>query len=161
MSQHLPKLGESWDVPDDIIDQLNAFTCAIYGRAHTNNVDSVRPARISGLVTDDQPKNVYMASLPPCKKTLVQHIKRVNFQVAIWKQAHIPEPRQPLPTVGHGWVLCGQCLEPLWYDGLPVPQVLADIAESTDGAESDGTESDEESDNEDDFMNLESDSGED
>ena len=43
-----------------------------------------------------------MGNLPPCRKSLVQHIKRVNYQVGIWKRLIVPKPQVPTPD-GHGW----------------------------------------------------------
>ena len=82
-----------------------------------------------------------MSMLPPCRKSLEQHIKRVNYQVGIWKHAHIANPDTPNPCDGHGWMMVDGHLEPLWYDGEALPQELADMTHvSTDH------DSDEESD---------------
>ena len=74
-------------------------------------------------------QNVDIASLPPCRKSLEQHIRRVNFQVAIWKRSHIANPEMPSPVDGHGWIVHEGYLEPLWTDGDTLPQELIDILE--------------------------------
>ena len=79
-----------------------------------------------------------MASLPPCRRSLVQHIRRVNHQVGIWKRSHVPEPQIPNPSPGHGWEETNGILDPLWFDGDVLPRVLADIAQvDTDNEDSD------------------------
>ena len=73
--------------------------------------------------------NVDMANLPPCKRSLIQHIRRVNLQVGIWKRA--PEPIIPNASQGHGWEEHDGSLHPLWYEGDILPPELADIAQVT------------------------------
>ena len=68
-----------------------------------------------------------MGALPPCSEYLLQHIKRVNYQLSICKRSHIQHPQVPDPE-GHGWVHVNNRLEPLWYDCQMLPQDLADVA---------------------------------
>ncbi|KAL2092842.1 hypothetical protein ACEWY4_012640 [Coilia grayii] len=79
----LAKLGDNWTVSEDLIDDLEAFTCAMYGDNTTaGKVDALRLNRINKLCTKQGksiPVNVDMSSLPPCRKSLTQHIRRVNF----------------------------------------------------------------------------------
>ena len=42
--------------------------------------------------------NIDMVRVPPCHDCLVQHIKLVNYQVAVWKKADIADPEVPDPT---------------------------------------------------------------
>lgn len=152
----LSSLGDSWDVPDDVIEQLESFTCALYGRAaRVSRVDDLRLIRISETCTkencDIPSTNVDMGSLPPCKQSLIQHIHRVNHQVGIWKRAHIPNPDTPKAFDGHGWKMEDGLLQPIWYAGLMLPQALADIALDTID-----TTAEEDSDSDtDEFINIE------
>ncbi len=50
-------------------------------------------------------KNVYLCSLVPCRKALVQHVVRVNFQMAIWRHADTHVIQIPNATDGHCWTL--------------------------------------------------------
>jgi len=129
----LSRLGEEWDITEDLIDDLEEFTCAIYGRARIH-VDELRHIRIKELCAKkDQlypSRNVDLGSLPPCRRSLEQHIRRVNYQVGIWKRSHIPEPDVPDVEAGHGWVLKDDKQEPLWYTKDVVPQQLIDIADN-------------------------------
>ena len=43
----------------------------------------------------DPSKKIDMGTLTPCQKCLYQHIRRANYQIGIWKQAHIAEPGIP------------------------------------------------------------------
>ena len=80
-----------------------------------------------------------MSSLPPCKKTLREHVNRVNYQGAIWRSAHQPNPDIPDPEQ-HGWRLVHGHLQPVWFQGEDIPAQLADVRLQT------GDESDEDDD---------------
>ena len=60
---------------------------------------------------------------------LEQHIRRVNYQVGIWKRAHLNAPVIPKATEGHGWHVVNGCIEPLWVDGPILPPSLVDLLE--------------------------------
>ena len=96
-------LGESWEVDESLYNELEAFTCRMYGQQNTKKVDEVRLQMMKkkcGEVKLDK-KKVDMALLPPCNQTLMRHIKRANYQVCIWKRGHIPMTDIPLPTDNH------------------------------------------------------------
>ena len=148
LPQYIPilnKLGDTWDLPEELNNQLDCFTCAMYGRGKVSRVDDLRLLRINELCAKENRHlpscNVDMASIPPCKRSLTQHIRRVNHQVGIWKRAHIPRPKIPKASRGHGWEEENGDLDPLWYDGDMLPRELADIAQVI----SDDDESDDES----------------
>ena len=103
----LARLGDTWEVPDDLMDDLDEFTCALYGRPRTRSVDELRFMKMNELYAKDDDRlsrssTVYMGTLPPCKKSLEQHIRRVNFQLGIWKRAHVANLEIPEPSDGHG-----------------------------------------------------------
>ncbi len=82
-------------------------------------------------------KNVDMSSMPPCKRSLVQHVQRVNYQVGIWKRSYIAEPDIPDPE-GHNWRIAEELLQPLWYDGQEIPdQLVEDTDEDNYGSNDD------------------------
>ena len=69
--------------------------------------------------------NVDFAAFPPSKACLEQHIRRVNYQVRIWKLANVPISDVPNPWEGHGWQETG---EPLWCSpGWILPSSMADM----------------------------------
>ena len=73
-------------------------------------------------------KNVNLATIPPCKRCLEIHIRRVNYQVAIWKHAHIAKPAIPTPSEEHGWIIEDGEVQPLWLKGDDfVPPATTDI----------------------------------
>lgn len=59
-------------------------------------------------------------------------MKRVNFQVGIWKLPHIPKPDIPDPVQGHGWTIDENGMMVLkWTDADIMPVELVDILEKT------------------------------
>ena len=83
--------------------------------------------------------NIDLSAIPPCRKSLKQHARRANFQVTIWKRAHVPAPYIPEVSSGYGWLLCDGTLQPLWTEGeeeLTLPDsVINDLIAETAQAE--------------------------
>ena len=102
------------------------------------------------------PRNVDMASLPPCRRTLEQHVRRANYQVAVWKAAGEAKPAIPSPDQDHGWIMAEEGLQPMWYEGDSLPENLQDVSEDQESHE-ESDDSDTESDSED-AVSSESDS---
>lgn len=68
---------------------------------------------------------------PPNKRVLLQHMRRVNFQVCIWKRAHKHYLEIPF-LINHGLHI-----EPKWFEGDVIPKGLIDVlAEEVDKEES-------------------------
>ena len=76
----------------------------------------------------DSKKNIDLSALPPPRVSLQEHIRRVNYQIAIWKRAHIPKPEIPHPAEDQGWIIRNGRLEPCWFKGTALTASLADIA---------------------------------
>ena len=96
-----------------------------------------------GVINID--RNIDLSLLPPCRKDLLQHIRLANYQIAIWKRAHLPKPTVPKPTDGNGWTTINGIIQPLWFEGPVIPANIAaedDTLESDDDASSDEEEQD-------------------
>ena len=94
----LARLGDSWDVPPDLMEKLDTFTCALYGRPGIKRVDELRYLKLNEFGSEgqlDAQRNMEMSKVPPCRKSLEQHVRRVNYQVAIWKKSHLANPDVP------------------------------------------------------------------
>jgi len=102
-------VGQSWAVSEDLFLQLEEFTCKMY-KQKTVRVVEINELRCAMLTQKrggtlqaiDHKKSVDLSTLPPPKTCLREHIKRVNYQVAIWKRAHIQNPEVPSPTDDNG-----------------------------------------------------------
>ncbi len=147
----LSKLGLEWEVSEELFAGLEEFTCAIYGRARYKDINNLRYILIkekcyNGDRLRPSCSNVDLSAFPPCRGALQQHIRRVNFQVAIWRRADTPVVDVPSPTDGHGWTMDSGHLEPLWVDGPILPEVLVDEVDQQNASDSDDEVSDEDED---------------
>lgn len=130
------RLGESWDIEDSLFSDVERFTCRLYGNCRITKVNQLRyislQSKCGGKGSSlKKSSNVDLSSLPPCQSSLQQHIRRVNYQVGIWKRAHIYKPNIPSPISGHGWTVEDGVMQPKWMEGDMMPQELIDILEET------------------------------
>ena len=128
-------VGFTWTLDDDhIVNGIEEFTCRLYGVGpRVKQVDVAREIKVKNICgsnVDLRPGlSIDLSTCPPCRRILAQHIKRVNFQVCIWRRAldHFPD----IPSaLDHGYhVTEARKLEPLWFEGGVIPMVLVDILE--------------------------------
>ena len=112
----LQMLGDSFEESPELFSQCEQFTVKLYGIDH---VESVNEARYFLFCV----KSHQSHQLPPSQNALKQHIKRANYQAALWKRALKPEPGEPSPS-GHGWTVTNDSLSIYWTDKEPAPKVL-------------------------------------
>ena len=62
-------------------------------------------------------------------RSLVPHIKRVNYRVAQWKRSDVNMLQVPAPT-DHEWALGEDILDPVWSQRAVRPSKVADILDS-------------------------------
>ena len=126
------KLGENWNVTEELLNELEMFTCFMYGRQQFQYVNNLRYHMLKEKCDADgisASVNIDLSTLPPCRKTLKQHCLRANFQACIWKRSHEATPDVPLPQHGHGWQVQDGVLQPIWTheeEELVFPQDVID-----------------------------------
>ena len=101
-------LCEDWNVSPDVQQQLEQFTCIMYGEARETSVNAVRAKMLRKMVGENQSltikSKVDLSRIPPCKDSLLPHIQRVNYRVACYKKADEPLFWKPKPyDAGQGW----------------------------------------------------------
>ena len=122
----------------EVLEQLEKFTCVMYGQARETQVNAVRTKMLKKMVGEDKKLTtklkVDLAHLPPCQDSLIPHVQRVNHRVACYKRAHQPVFRRPKPSDrGQGWQKTSQgILEPVWSCGPVLPSSLTDLLETVD-----------------------------
>lgn len=97
---------------DTLLGELEEFTCSLYGRQRIVSVEKQAEDKPLNAI-----RNVDIGTLPPCKICLKQHVKRVNYQVAVWKRAHIQDPDIESASPDHRCVVADGVVEPLWVEG--------------------------------------------
>ena len=148
----LCQLGETWDLEETQLKDIEHFVCCLYGFQRFKSIDQVRvhilrkKCEKNGVL--DPKKNIDLANLPPCFSSLKQHIKQVNYQVRIWKLAEENFPERPQPT-NHGWKLTEMGLEPLWSEENILPTQLVDLLEDVVVPDTDEEDNEYESDSSD------------
>ena len=117
---------------EEMIDDLESFTCCLHGRSRFSKVDEMRHHLLTDKCGEEvisASQNTNLATLPPSRCSLKQHIRSCNYQVTIWKRGDQPVPDIPNPTEGYGWILNNGILEPLWTEEeeeLALPQTVID-----------------------------------
>lgn len=129
-------LGNTWNAPmDSLLEVIEPFVCEMYGNSRITSVNELRfvimQRKCGGEKEFKKASAFDLSALPPCQNVLIQHLNRVNYQVAIWKCAHEAQPSVPNPTDGHGWTVEHGITQPLWTDKDVLPKELVDILEET------------------------------
>ena len=106
-------LGNAFPPSEELVLQLNRFVCLLYRDKNSENVNKCRFSLFkSGKYLDDQ--------LPPTCDSFLQHIRRANYQAAIWLnclQPHITIP----PSSENGWQIIEGQLQVVW---MTIPPAL-------------------------------------
>ena len=66
-------------VKEEVIEGMEAFTCAVYNRSRLTKVDELRRQLLKDKCRHEvinANQEVDLATLPPCRRSLVQHIRR-------------------------------------------------------------------------------------
>ena len=100
-------LGNSWSVSDKVLSDLEQFTCFMYGQPKVTSVNKVRSIMVktaTGGTSSSlkQMKKVDLSKMPPCRSSLIPHIKRANFRNRLFKLSHEPTPEIPVLNEAHG-----------------------------------------------------------
>ena len=113
----LSQIGQERQCSESLLNNMEAFTCAIYGGSTYRNINKLRYDIFLRKYSSSSANNVInvsdgtdMSLLPPCRSALEMHIKRVNYQTFVWIHAHENSPE--LPSVqDNGWKLTGEEIE--------------------------------------------------
>ncbi|KAK5923027.1 hypothetical protein CgunFtcFv8_000033 [Champsocephalus gunnari] len=146
--------GRSFDPPDqwlaqNVMKQLEQFTCLIYGESRESSVDVVRAKLLHKMVGQDDKltakSKVDLARLPPCYDALKPHVQRVNHRVALYKRSDESILEKPNPyDEEQGWMRTGGVLRPVWSCGPVLPTSLVYLLDTTEREQEDEEEEEEE-----------------
>ncbi|RUM44803.1 MAG: hypothetical protein DSY80_04015 [Desulfocapsa sp.] len=123
-------IGQSLPAPQAVYDGVEKYVCAMYGKAHMQNVDNVRYAYFQQNYApkrkDDpleQIKGINPSSMPPCKHVLSNKVMRANYVAHTWRNAHLKDPSSVRPE-GQGWIFVDNKYHVKWFDCDQVPQSI-------------------------------------
>ena len=103
-------LGQTVEVQETIINELEQFVYCMYGKPKYTSVNKLRydlfiqkyqPTSGNLLTSGD---GIDLSLLPPCRDSLSMHIRRANYQALVWNSAQDCFPDIPEP-IGHGWAI--------------------------------------------------------
>ena len=126
-------LGDQWSVSETTLSSLQKLTCSLYGMPKVSDVNECRYNKLTALCCTDNlnivkpTKQFDTAFIPHAYVSFVEHVKRVNYQVGIWKRSHENFPCIPKPTDNQGWIVhagMNSILLPNWFDGDMLPQTI-------------------------------------
>ena len=92
----------------ETIQELEAFTCIMYGEPREKSVNLVRLKMLKKMVGEDdslnQKSKIDLSRIPPCQDSFIPHCQRANHRLGRYKRAddaiiEYPKPYEP----GQGW----------------------------------------------------------
>ena len=120
--ERLAEVGMELPMSDAAVRNCESFICQLYTTAQRagTRADDVR----YWLFCQKQKQN---EGLPPTSDSLLQHIKRANYQAYIWRKAL--EQQQDLPSPNdHGWKTEDGVLQPVLMTKDPAPRALLELS---------------------------------
>ena len=115
----MKSLGENFDPDAETLKQAEKAICHLYNSAQCSNTNEVCSDKWNRKTTD-------ITKLPPCHDSAILHIRRANYQAAIWKRCLESEMEAPSPH-GHGWVVHGSDISILWMSQSHAPSKVLEI----------------------------------
>ena len=117
-------LGQSFDVTNQQLRELESFVCLLY-LSQTTECSDINECRY--MMFCGKKGEADSSQLPPCHDTLRQHVLRANYQAAIWRRSCQAQMDIPTPN-GNGWNLDPESnLAIEWMTGMPAPQAVLDL----------------------------------
>ena len=101
----MAKLDKSVVADEELLHEGEKAVCAMYGRLQEYDVYGLRHTMFGSRTTDQQTK------LSPCNDACEQHIKRTNYQAAIWRHCLSARLSVP-PPHGNGCTADGDIVVP-------------------------------------------------
>ena len=114
-------LGQSCTISLSDVDMqpFECFVCDIYKYPRCSDINRARYELFCS-------RNRQSVQLPPTRDELRQHLKRANYQAAIWRKSLQPMPSIPSPD-GNGWKVQDGKLSIHWMDQSPAPNALLEL----------------------------------
>ena len=116
----LEELGNAADFPDTLTDVCISFVCRLYKpNGQERDID-----RLCYKIFCKKPRQ--NERLPPCKDSIVQHCRRVNYQCFLWKHALCAQQEITSPN-GKGWTVKDGNVEPVLMSQDSAPREITEM----------------------------------
>ena len=116
----LAELGQSSDVTKGL-PTATKYALLLYG-VKGRSCQSLNRLRYNYACKSDKSASLF----PPTDDAFEQHLRRVNYQVAIWTHSHEAKPDLWNPD-GNGWQLRNNKLEPVMFERDAAPKEVRDL----------------------------------
>lgn len=116
----LSRLGQTSDT-SNVISTATQYALSLYG-SKNKSCHTLDQLRYIYACTSDKPACLF----PPTDDAFQQHLKRANYQVAIWTNSHVAKPELWNPN-GNGWQLKDNKLEPVLFQQDAAPKEVRDL----------------------------------
>jgi hypothetical protein len=116
----ISKLGEHYTVTTQVCENLIEFTIkTIYSDTKSTTLGQARATKWR------QMKHKCTSRLPPDEDSLRHHIKRANYQTAVWN--NYKNPDTPPSPLNHGWTSRSGILLPIMSSAPAIPTNIASL----------------------------------
>ena len=108
-------LGDTFQLSPSTLEKGEQVICTLY-KSKLKRTNQVRNERWNRSTKD-------ITKLPPTQDSAIQHLKRANYQAAIWKRCLEPHPNVPSPH-GHGWEVIDDDISIVWITQASAPDII-------------------------------------
>ena len=119
--ESLVSVGQSLEVDDVTAKKTELFICSLY--TISNRIPATVDEARYIMFCQKAQSNII---LPPTSDSLLQHIKRSNYQAYVWRKALVARQGMPSPD-GHGWRVESDILCPHLMTKPPAPASILEL----------------------------------
>ena len=112
------QMGERFSETKSMLQLAEQVVCKLY----SINANSVNAARYAVFCTASSESN-----MPPTEDALKFHLRRANYQAAVWKRSDKARIDAPSPD-GHGWKVDENSIEIIWTEKPIAPPTLLQLS---------------------------------
>ena len=131
-------LGNAEKIDSAVADEIERFTCNLYGFSKLTYVDDVRHALFQQKYLPKQNSSPFEklqafnpSSMPPCQQVLHNKIRRANFVASMWKKSNAKTPIV-MKAEDNGWNLDNGRYSINWFTCPQLPNTIIDIISDLD-----------------------------
>ena len=130
-------LGEK-EIDDLTVNIIEEFVCHMYDYKKQTSIHQVLPIVFGAKCKPKQKgqpldsiKNIDPKTFPPCRRVLLEQIKRAWYISRLYKTATTAYPAEQQAEIDYGWKLSddNEFLDIKWFEGKQVPAAIENIEE--------------------------------
>ncbi|KAL9977045.1 hypothetical protein ACROYT_G014408 [Oculina patagonica] len=119
--ESLACVGQSPDADKEAAKKAEAFICSLF--TISNRTPATADEARYLLFCQKAQNNLLLS---PTSDSLLEHIKRANYQAYVWRKALVPRQNLPSPA-GHGWKIVDDTMCPELMTKPPAPASILEL----------------------------------